>query len=80
MLLLFPFLLFFLWKISLPRINEVFKKREIKLNNDIQTAKKLQAEAEEIQSEIDKQLNMLLVTKLQELIKESTINFQNECC
>jgi F-type H+-transporting ATPase subunit b len=72
----FSFLLFFLWKISLPRISEVFKKREIKINNDIQTAKKLQAEAEEIQSKIDKQLHAAR-NQAARLIKESTINFQN---
>ena len=38
----FSFLLLFLWKISLPRINSVFEKREGKINNDIETAKQLQ--------------------------------------
>ena len=53
----FSFLLFFLWKISLPRISKVLEKRENKINNDIEIAKKLQAEAELIQNEIDRQLS-----------------------
>ena len=54
--LTFSFLLFFLWKISLPRINLVLEKRDNKINNDINTAKKQQAEAEEIQKQIENQL------------------------
>ena len=46
----FSFLLIFLWKISLPRISTVLEKREKKINDNIQTAKKLQAEAKEIQA------------------------------
>ena len=53
----FSFLLFFLWKISLPRISRVLEKREIKINNDIETAKKLQTEAEEIQNIIDQRFS-----------------------
>ena len=46
----FSFLLFFLWKISLPRISRVLEKRENKINNDIESAKILQTEAEQIQN------------------------------
>ena len=49
----FTFLLIFLWRISLPRIGSVLKKREKKINDDIATAKKLQAEAEVIQKKIE---------------------------
>ena len=52
----FSFLLVFLWRISLPRIGSVLDKREIKINEDLATAKKLQAEAENIQEEINSQL------------------------
>ena len=51
--LCFSFLLFFLWKISLPRIGEILEKRENKVIKDIDTAKKFQAEAEAIQKNID---------------------------
>ena len=52
----FSFLLFFLWRVSLPRISSVLEKRENKINNDIETAKQLQAEAEEIQDQINQKL------------------------
>ena len=51
----FSFLLVFLWRISLPRIGSVLDKREIKINEDLAPAKKLQAEAENIQEEINSQ-------------------------
>jgi len=72
----FSFLLFFLWKISLPRISKVLEKRENKINNDIETAKKLQTEAEQIQNEIDKQLSSAR-DQASNLIKESTLNLKN---
>ncbi|PPR44490.1 MAG: ATP synthase subunit b [Alphaproteobacteria bacterium MarineAlpha5_Bin8] len=56
LILTFSFLLFFLWKISLPRISSVLEKRDNKINNDVNTAKKMQAEAEEIQKQIEDQL------------------------
>ena len=52
----FSFLLVFLWRISLPRIGNVLEKRERKINEDIATAKELQAEAEKIQDMIEDQL------------------------
>jgi len=52
----FSFLLVFLWRISLPRIGSVLYKRERKINEDLATAKKLQAEAENIQSSIENQI------------------------
>ena len=71
----FSFLLLFLWKISLPRIGSVLEKRESKINNDIQTAKRIQTEAEKIQSEIDKKI-INAHEETTNLIKESTLNFQ----
>ena len=56
LVLTFTFLLIFLWRISLPRISSVLEKRESKIDNDITSAKQLQAEAEEIQKQIDQQL------------------------
>ena len=77
LIITFSFLLFFLWKISLPRISTVLEKRETKINNDIQSAKKLQTEAEKIQSEINQQLHTAR-SEAAELIKKSTINFHNK--
>ena len=73
----FSFLLFFLWKISLPRISRVLEKRENKINNDIQSAKKLQTEAEQIQNEIDRQLSKAR-DQANNIIKESTLNLKNK--
>ena len=49
LVLTFSFLLIFLWRISLPRISSVLEKRENKINNDIESAKQQQTEAEEIE-------------------------------
>ena len=72
----FSFLLVFLWRISLPRINTVLEKRESKINNDIETAKQLQTEAEEIQNEIEKQI-IKAKEKTNLLIKDSSKKIQN---
>ena len=73
----FSFLLFFLWKISLPRISKVLEKRENKISNDIEIAKKLQTEAEQIQNEIDRQLSSAR-DQASNIIKESTLNIKNK--
>ena len=73
----FSFLLFFLWKISLPRLSSVLEKRETKINNDIETAKYNQAKAEEIQIEIDKKLLDAREESI-ELIKKETLKMQRE--
>ena len=52
----FSFLLIFLWRISLPRINKALEKRQGKISSDLEKAKKYQLEAEELQKEIDKAL------------------------
>ena len=72
----FSFLILFLWRISLPRINSVLEKRESKINNDIETAKQLQIEAEKMQNQIEKQLLDAQV-EASDLIKNSTKNLQN---
>jgi len=71
----FSFLLLFLWKISLPRISSVLEKRESKINSDIEMAKQLQTEAQEIQNQIDQQLHEER-EKSNILIKETSINLQ----
>jgi F-type H+-transporting ATPase subunit b len=72
----FSFLFVFLWKISLPRISNVLEKRANKINEDVIMAKKLQAEAEEIQKKIDTQLKE---TKLEcvQMLKVSSLKFQD---
>jgi len=72
----FSFLLIFLWRVSLPRISSVLEKRENKINDNIQTAKKLQTEAEEIQVIIDQQL-LAAREQVVKLIKETTNNLQS---
>ena len=72
----FSFLLIFLWKVSLPRISSVLEKRESKINDDIQTAKKLQTEAEKIQTEINQQF-FTVREQVTKLIKEKTNNFNS---
>ncbi len=74
--LTFLFLLIFLWKISLPRISSVLEKREKKINEDINSAKKLQAEAEEIQKDIDTQLQKAKEDN-DDLIKQASLKFQD---
>ena len=74
--LTFTFLLIFLWRISLPRISSVLEKRENKINDDISSAKQLQAEAEIIQKKIDQQLREARL-ETSELIKTASSNFQN---
>ena len=72
----FTFLFIFLWRISLPRISSVLENRENKINDDLTSAKNLQAEAEEIQKKVDKQLLDARV-ETTNLIKKSTLDFQN---
>tara|TARA_Y100000817_G_scaffold253018_1_gene205738 strand:+ start:222 stop:722 length:501 start_codon:yes stop_codon:yes gene_type:complete len=73
----FSFLLIFLWRISLPRISQVLEKRETKINNDIGEAKKIQAEAEKIQEQIDNEIMKTREENAQN-IKDLNINLQNK--
>ena len=77
LVLTFTFLLIFLWRISLPRISSVLEKRENKINNDIETAKQLQIEAEKIQDQIEQKLYDSKEQNIS-LIKNSTVNLQNK--
>ena len=73
----FSFLFFFLWKVSLPRIGSVLEKRENKINKDIETAKKLQIEAEKIQDQIEQKLHDSKEQNINS-IKNSTVDLQNK--
>ena len=73
----FSFLLFFLWRFSLPRISSVLDKRERKISDDIATAKKLQIEAEEIQKSIEEKI-VNARNEVDDLIKSTLKNLLNE--
>jgi len=72
----FTFLFIFLWRISLPRISTVLEKRANKISEDINIAKKHQAEAEEIQIKIDSQLRTAKI-ETSELIKAANKKLQD---
>ena len=73
----FSFLFVFLWRVSLPRIGNVLEKRERKITEDLTAAKELQAEASQIQEEIEKQLKQAR-TDASEMIKSSSISLQDK--
>lgn len=73
----FSFLLFFLWRISLPRIGSVLEKREKKINDDIATAKELQEKAETIQKILEDKLSNARAETV-EMIKTTSINLQEK--
>ena len=49
----FSFLLIFLWRVSLPRISLVLEKRQRKIDENLSSAKMLQEQAQEIESNIN---------------------------
>ena len=73
----FSFLLVFLWRISLPRIESVLEKREKKINDDIATTKELQKEAESIQKIIEDKLRNAR-TETAKIIKKTSIDLQKK--
>ena len=73
----FSFLFVFLWRVSLPRIGNVLEKRERKITEDLTAAKELQAEASQIQEEIEKQLKQAR-NDASEMIKSSSIALQDK--
>ena len=73
----FSFLFVFLWRVSLPRIGNVLEKRERKITEDLTAAKELQAEASQIQEEIENQLKQAR-TDASEMIKSSSIALQDK--
>ena len=77
LVLTFSFLLFFLWKISLPRIKEVLKKREDKISYDLDMAKNIQLQAENLQKKINQDI-VESEKQAQELVKNSISDFRNE--
>tara|TARA_Y100000590_G_C15365820_1_gene880694 strand:+ start:223 stop:717 length:495 start_codon:yes stop_codon:yes gene_type:complete len=75
LVLTFSFLLIFLWRISLPRISSVLNMRETKISEDIESAKTLQKEAEEIQAQIESELKNAN-EKNKDLIKSAIFKLQ----
>ena len=73
----FSFLFVFLWRVSLPRIGNVLEKRERKITEDLTAAKELQAEASQIQEEIEKQLKQAR-TDASEMIKSASMALQDK--
>ena len=73
----FVFLLYFMWKFSLPRIKNALEKRNAKIDNNLQNAKKIQIDSEKLQKKIDGELTKVK-TETQTLIKESINNFKND--
>ena len=73
----FSFLFVFLWRVSLPRIGNVLEKRERKINEDLTSAKELQAEATKIQEAIENQLKKAKTDAL-EMIKSSSNSLQEK--
>ena len=73
----FSFLFVFLWRVSLPRIGNVLEKRERKITEDLTAAKELQAEASQIQEEIENQLKQAR-TDASEMIKSSSMALQDK--
>ena len=72
----FSFLLIFLWRISLPRISSVLEKRENKISNDLDEAKHIQIEAENIQNDLEKKL-LESRESASALVKKSIEDMQN---
>jgi len=73
----FVFLLFFMWKFSLPRIKNALEKRNAKIDTNLQNAKKIQIDSEKLQKKIDGELTKVK-TETQTLIKESINNLKND--
>jgi len=76
LLITFSFLLIFLWRISLPRIGSVLEKRRNKIKDDIESAKKMQVEAEKINNKINEQLRKAQ-NNADDLLKKTVINLQH---
>ena len=73
----FSFLLLFLWRVSLPRIAIVLEKRQNTIDENLTSAKELQEQALEIESNINKQLNKAKQdTDAQ--IKETILSLQDD--
>ena len=53
----FSFLLIFLWRVSLPRISLVLEKRQRKIDENLSSAKVLQEQAQEIESNINNKIS-----------------------
>tara|TARA_Y100000768_G_scaffold366162_1_gene328091 strand:+ start:234 stop:725 length:492 start_codon:yes stop_codon:yes gene_type:complete len=65
----FTFLLFFLWRVSLPRIANVLEKRHKIISENLSTAKELQQQAIEIEKNINVQISKVKEDADEELKK-----------
>ena len=77
----FTFLLFFLWKVSLPRIRNAIEIRNNKISNDLEIAKKSQENGEKIQAEIDNALaaaNNKAQSKINDTISQFSKEMENK--
>lgn len=77
LILSFVFLLTFLWKITLPKISNVLETRREKISGDIELAKKLQEDTEQIKKQIDDSL-MKAEIEAKEKLKIAIKNHQEE--
>tara|TARA_B100000700_G_C14258907_1_gene496078 strand:- start:64 stop:495 length:432 start_codon:yes stop_codon:yes gene_type:complete len=67
----------FLWKVSLPRISEAIEKRASKINDDVETARKVQREVEKLQNEIEKTIREAHINAKEE-VKTSLENIKKQ--
>ena len=77
LILSFVFLLTFLWKITLPKISNVLETRREKINSDLELAKKLQEDTEQIKKQIDDSLVKAEI-EAKEKLKIAIKNHQDE--
>ena len=77
LILSFVFLLTFMWKITLPKISNVLETRREKINGDIELAKKLQEDTEQIKKQIDDSLIKAEI-EAKEKLKIAIKNHQEE--
>ena len=73
----FSFLLIFLWRVSLPRISLVLEKRQRKIDENLSSAKMLQEQAQEIESNINNEISKAR-QDAEEKIKKAISSLQSD--
>lgn len=73
----FSFLLIFLWRVSLPRISLVLEKRQRKIDENLSSAKMLQEQAQEIESNINNKISKAK-QDADEKIKKAISSLEND--
>ena len=73
----FSFLLIFLWRVSLPRISLVLEKRQRKIDENLLSAKMLQEQAQEIESNINNEISKAKLDA-DEKIKKAISSLQSD--